>query len=446
MAQPMSLSVEGQEPTISGMHAALVASATAHIHDLQHAECRHDTPLLFARMDCHGVGEDINNAVRMLAVAVVQRRQLVLLPPPPEFWHDPAKCALPPTVRLSATEPWHWVYGQKFPLSSILHLSACHEELLQNHPKLMEALALSPYGNLTQVAKSQGAMNLESRSRESRLLWRTHISVSRHVPRIFQRQGLLWWFQVLTTYLVRIQEPLSGMLASHPAMAPFMSSATTPPSATLDDLRWVGWDVRCAKTFCDGVGPGWRPQVRFDAGAHIRLGDSCRQSDLPKHYTMHVRRCDLNLSVAIRKLQEAGVRSGSLYIASDSQSVFDEVDRGGAHPFRATYLRINRSRYETAVSTERISAEDKRLNSFLEALMDMLLLSRSTLIAGKMMSNFPRCAIQMRVQIPRQPAGAYVSLDDRPWCTRTSCRSEWPVASQQAYANRREQQRTPKFE
>ena len=439
------------------MHAALVGAANAHLDDVHRSKCTPETPLLFARMDCHGVGEDLNQAVRMFAVAVSQRRQLVFLPPAPEDARNPKSCALPETVQLSASEPWHWLVGQKIPMGAILHPSSCQLDLLARMPDVMEALARSPAGNVTRVAFAHSKA-LAERSRESQSLWRSHLAVSRHVPRLFQRQGLLWWFQMLTTYLVRVRDPLAARLSEHPAMKPFLANggaettATTAGGkgngaaryATLDDVRWLGWGIRCGKRFCDGVGPGWLPPVRFDAAAHIRLGDACRQRGLSRHYYTHVRRCDLNLSVVVRKIREAGLSNGTLFVASDSQQIIDEVASGGAHPFRASYLEINRSRFETSAPTEKIAEAANRLNALLEALMDMLLLSRGSVIAGKMMSNFPRVAIQMRVQLPRRSrAGAYVSLDDRPWCSRTSCREGWLPPNEQLAATKRELARNP---
>ena len=263
-----------------------------------------------------------------------------------------------------------------------------------------------------------------------------------HRPRMFQRQGLLWWFQVLTTYLVRIREPLASRLTAHPAMKPFLVPEPNRRD-TLDDVRWLGWSVRCGKRFCDGVGPGWRPTARFDAGAHIRLGDSCRQKGLSKNYALRVRRCDLNLSMVVSKLVEAGLRNGTLFVASDAQHIIDDVARGGARPFDATYLHINRSRFDTAKPTEGITAASVRLNSLVEALMDIFLLSRAGTIAGKMMSNFPRVAIQLRVPPPRRRGGPYVALDDRPWCSRTSCREGWLTPAEHQSATKRELGRNP---
>ena len=113
-------------------------------------------------------------------------------------------------------------------------------------PKMMDAIAQSGAGNLTQTIVRMGAMQLAAVSREGASMWRSHIAVSRHVPRIFQRQGLLWWFQVLTTYLVRIREPLSSLLAKNPAMKPFLlppgplafSTKSALPSSWRDAPLW----------------------------------------------------------------------------------------------------------------------------------------------------------------------------------------------------------------
>ena len=244
-------------------------------------------------------------------------------------------------------------------------------------------------------------------------------------------------------------KPSATLKANSPTSASIVAS-----SDAAADMRWWGWATKCGSVFCDGIGPGWMPAVRFDAGVHVRLGDACRSG--PTHYSLHVRRCDMNLSVALRRLQDAGVRNGTLFVASDSQRVIDEIESGGAQPFNTSYLRISRTRFETAAGTERLQLMSTRLNSMVEALMDMLLLSRSSVLVGKMMSNFPRVALQLRVQMPRSmprrrganqntrsSQAAYVALDDRPWCTRTSCREPFLSPREQQLATRRELARNP---
>ena len=61
----------------------------------------------------------------------------------------------------------------------------------------------------------------------------------------------------------------------------------------------------------------------------------------------------------------------------------------------------------------------------LEALLDTFMLSRSSVLVGSMMSNFPRLALQLRVQAPIGDRKRYLALDGREWCTRTSCRMNY---------------------
>lgn len=59
----------------------------------------------------------------------------------------------------------------------------------------------------------------------------------------------------------------------------------------------------------------------------------------------------------------------------------------------------------------------------LEALMELMLLSRSRVIVGQMLGNMPRLALQLRVRPPG--ISSYVSIDGNEWCTTTSCKSSY---------------------
>ena len=64
--------------------------------------------------------------------------------------------------------------------------------------------------------------------------------------------------------------------------------------------------------------------------------------------------------------------------------------------------------------------------------------------ARETMSNFPRLALQMRVQVPRlRLPGSYLALDDRPWCSRSSCREGFASAHEHELSTRRELWRNP---
>ena len=184
------------------------------------------TPRLFARMDCHGVGEDLNHAIRMLAIALSESRQIVFLPPAREDRYVPTQCALPRSVKLSYEQPWHWLAGQSFSTSSILVPSSCQTALYQRQPIAMEAVAQSSSGNATRVLLQHGLNDVASVSRESNNLWRSNIAISKHVPRLFQRQGLLVVPGPRTSFAASPYQHA----AVTPAMRPFLRKQG--PSAT----------------------------------------------------------------------------------------------------------------------------------------------------------------------------------------------------------------------
>ena len=127
----------------------------------------------------------------------------------------------------------------------------------------MEALANATEMDTGATLRRLGEFALFNTTLSYRNNWRVGMDRG-YIPLPFRHQGLLWWFQVLTTYLVRIKEPLSQQLATHPAMRPFVlpPNAARSAYATLDDVRWLGWSVRCGRKYCDGVGPGWMPSWR----------------------------------------------------------------------------------------------------------------------------------------------------------------------------------------
>ena len=126
-------SSHGIPQTVEALQNSLAAAATAHVHDNHRAPCVDGTRTLFSRMDCHGVGEDLNQAVRSLAIATHHGRQLVLLPPPRHHVKlQGASCQS--AVRTTAAEPWHWLAGQNVALGSVLLLSSCQERLMREAP------------------------------------------------------------------------------------------------------------------------------------------------------------------------------------------------------------------------------------------------------------------------------------------------------------------------
>jgi len=118
-----------------------------------------------------------------------------------------------------------------------------------------------------------------------------------------------------------------------------------------------------------------------------------------------------------------------MYLATDSQDIIAEAAQGSANltaegtslsQFRIRYLQFQRSKYDYG-SNEPGNYIEKRAKEQLglvndvldESFLDLLLLSRAAVVAGSMMSNLPRLALQMRVTPPgletrRLP---YITLD-----------------------------------
>lgn len=220
--------------------------------------------------------------------------------------------------------------------------------------------------------------------------------------------GMLWWFQVLTTFLVRVREPIASRLGHHVALRSVAASAYTASASALQHP--------------------WFPPMSFDIGLHIRMGDACGANTARREKMRH---CIANLSEALTRLETTdGIyrkREASLFVASDAQAIIDEAARPDIR-MRFTHvhtLAFRRDQYDTGLAVEAALSRDN--NTVLEeALLELFSLSRARIVAGSMLSNMPRLAMQLCVRPPgRRPA--YVSLDGNDWCTTSSCKAALPV-------------------
>ena len=185
-------SSHGIPQTVEALQNSLAAAATAHVHDNHRAPCVDGTRTLFSRMDCHGVGEDLNQAVRSLAIATHHGRQLVLLPPPRRHVKlQGASCQS--AVRTTAAEPWHWLAGQNVALGSVLLLSSCQERLMREAPAELEALALansSEFGRARRRLRAALGFNTSEARNDEWVLGEARVFVRlrhlRHVGRVWQ--------------------------------------------------------------------------------------------------------------------------------------------------------------------------------------------------------------------------------------------------------------------
>lgn len=442
--------INGQPSTLPLLHQSLADAAEAYIHQQQHATCSNETLLLFARLDWHGLGNDANSAVRALSTAVIQQRQIVFLPP---HVHDRADNPWMKRLNLNAEHPWHWLAGAGLPFSSLIVQSAC-EKMLHKEGRILQKLADANESDPGLTLFRMGERDLAARSRCWKPIWRVGLHAG-SIPLPFRSHGLLWWFQVLSSYLIRARAPLSAHLEKHAAMRAFMNTpagmaasticsphsthesnrngTSTPPVCTWADPRAAAPFGRawCRKRWCDHVGPSWFPPVWFDVGLHLRLGDVCGKNAALRG--QKARKCSSKPTEdALQLMQSHGLR-GRLFIASDShEAVGTAVALGPSYGFEVAHLPIDRSHFSgvdehnRTLGTEQAKRSRSRdLAVLVESLLDVLLLSRSTVLVGSMMSNFPRMALQLRVQAPMAGEERYLALDGRTWCTRSSCRMNY---------------------
>ena len=436
--------INGKPSTMSLLHQSLVDAADAYIRSVQRAPCTNETKVLFAHMDFHGIGNDINMAVRAFQVAMIMERQLVFLPPSVRDRSDASNKWMR-SLRLDAEQPWHWLAGAGLPLSSLLVPSSCQKHLGLTGQNILQLVSdgseSDPAITLTRI----GRADLAQRSRLWKPIWRVGLHAGA-IPAPFRQQGLLWWFQVLTNYLVRVRAPLSTIIEHHPAMRALLQKdgramqsclhgqskpSGCPPPSTTSLAIGRGW---CRKRWCDYIGPGWLPPVWFDIGLHLRIGDACGKYAQLKG--QRARKCSDRPTEDAFELMRAHDLRGTVFMASDSQEAVARAhELGSRFGFTVISLSYNRGNIEGtaaldannhSLGTELARRSLKRDRSVLvETLMDMLLLSRTSVLVGSMMSNFPRTALQMRVQAPIHGEQRYIALDGRTWCTRTSCRMNY---------------------
>lgn len=251
------------------------------------------------------------------------------------------------------------------------------------------------------------------------------------------------------TDLIRIREPLTGLLRALPQLKPFVTNATHNRQLSNATHRHLSNGTRQhmlnATHRHDASGTYHRNEAcdtdrndtsteepeftlwgtHFDVAVHIRLGDACEIKGTIGWMYADRRQCSItgNLTAVMGILRRAGIASGTMFLATDSPRILDELKTGVTAPFHVTTLQgMQRSAaISTNVGTERLESLDVRRRIFLGSLMDVLLLSRAKLVVGPMFSNFPRLAVQLHVRRPCGDRPHYIATDGVVWCSRSSC-------------------------
>jgi len=439
MADPI---IDGIHSSPALLHQSLVDAAGAYLERLHLAPCTNETPILFYRMDFHGIGNDLTRATAALAAAVIKRRQLVLLPPLRRL-----HAKVPSLRHTNWQRPWHWLASARVPNDDLLVTSDCQRHMSATRPDLMRLLANATEVDTGATLRRFGEYALHNTSMAYRTSWRVGMD-SNSIPLAFRRQGLLWWFQVLTNFWIRARGDLKERLMRHEALKtlrrklrffPHSYPRGVPPPAIAEPIGRTLCGGRRRRP-CDKLGSGWLPEVWFDVGLHIRMGDACG-ANAPER-GQRSRRCSARPLQDAFALMNAHQLRGHVFLATDSAEIARASEAIGAeHGFKVSTLQIDRKQHdslclstasrkdEPRCGTEFVDRTRERdLDMLTDTLLDSLLLSRSTVLVGAMMSNFPRLALQLRVQMPiGEPVQMhrYIALDGRKWCTRSSCRMNY---------------------
>ena len=356
------------------------AVAYQYLARTQVAACKGKRTIAFARLSTFGVANDLNSAVKALHIANARLSQLVFLPP---GGADLLRLNL--ASRPNVSRPWHWLPDQ--PLSDVLTLSACHRHLLEHNRSWLERVAAE---GLT--PRLQSALPFVTRMLNFN--WRQGAYL-RQVPVKFRTQGMLWWWSVLSTYLVRP----AGQLASRLEHSPALKGLPLPWRLDMSAL---------ALNFRSGT-----DTALFDVGLHVRMGDACGANAIPQASRLCIR----TLREALQRVE---LRPNStVFLATDSDAIVESVAdiRREWPALRIYHLSLTRAKYDSQTRIERRVYSD-RAQILSEALLDMAFLSLSRRIVGAMIGNLPRLALQLRVRRTYN----YTALDSRAWCTRTACK------------------------
>jgi hypothetical protein len=202
-------------------------SAYLHLEAAHRAPCElGKTPLILHRMTVLGIANDLNYIVKAFAIANYRpgghAGQLLLLPPA----HAPPQGRSAGNNRKSLIEgrsinnAWHWLDGLPgAKLDSIFTPSACQLRLQQPDEigRLRALDAASRNGSFSGAAQALG-LGEHAFDAASAIQAIGRGLTFAYVPAPFRKHGMLWWFQALTTYLLRVRGPLAVQLQRHPAM------------------------------------------------------------------------------------------------------------------------------------------------------------------------------------------------------------------------------------
>ena len=317
-------------------------------------------------------------------------------------------------MNLSIWRPWHWAH--QFELGQVFNVSACHEHIVRENASWLQ-----------RVAGEGVTEELKRVQRRSLLIIHPSWNSEPQMPSWLGPGAKRWLWSALTIHLLRVRKDLERRVLTHPAIETLAQSygPDHPVSQFLRSGRLLRFE------------PCHPEPVLFDVGMHVRQGDACGTLAV----SQPSRRCVKSLAQALgmvaaanlsfdhgasraKKRVEPQIRT---FLASDSDTIIEQAAIGGSFTRHASVFTIgafafNRTKYDGAAFIEFEQANARRGDRsevLVETLLDLALLARSDCIAGSMMGNLPRVALQLRLRADQDEC--YVSLDERTWCTYTKC-------------------------
>ena len=220
-------------------------------------------------------------------------------------------------------------------------------------PDLMRLLANATEVDTGATLRRFGEYALHNTSMAYRTSWRVGMD-SNSIPLAFRRQGLLWWFQVLTNFWIRARGDLKERLMRHEALKtlrrklrffPHSFPRGVPPPAIAEPIGRTLCGGRRRRP-CDKLGSGWLPEVWFDVGLHIRMGDACG-ANAPER-GQRSRRCSARPLQDAFALMNAHQLRGHVFLATDSAEIARASEAIGAeHGFKVSTLQIDRKQHDS---------------------------------------------------------------------------------------------------
>ena len=283
-----------------------------------HAPCTWDTPVWFAPFSPNGIGNKVMAMVMAFHMAITERRSLVVTDWPPS------------TLKTG------------YKLHDIMRPSSCQA--------LFDGDTTRP--EVTKCTIVACPLRTHSRFRRgyTQMHWAHQSPNFLEVPRAWADRGLDWlsWWRALSQYLFQpgpaLLEGLAGTLGrttllqspaqpvAQPQAQPLLRASAT---ARLGADSRRGFRLR----FAEGVAR-WGEVRRPLIGVHVRMGDGC--DDAKRGGCKYV----TSFASAVTRLRQAGLTSGTIFLATDRESIAREAVREGAAGFDVVALAQDRAAVE----------------------------------------------------------------------------------------------------